>query len=129
MLHLRRSNLLDLNVLTATGRTLREVLDWWEQSRRRQASRESLIQRDDVQPDDVIMDPDSARSRGLTSTVCFPVGNVCPEGSVIKATAIDPTVVGDDEVYRKIGPAKVFTTERDAIAAIKGQGERVVEPG
>ena len=49
----------------------------------------------------------------------FPVGNIAPEGSVIKSTAIDPTVVDEDGVYRKTGPAKVFTTERDAIKAIK----------
>jgi dihydroxyacid dehydratase/phosphogluconate dehydratase len=29
-------------------------------------------------------------------------------------------VVGSDGVYRKVGPARVFTTERAAIAAIKG---------
>jgi xylonate dehydratase len=32
-------------------------------------------------------------------------------------------------VYRKTGPAKVFTTERAAIKAIKGEGERKVVPG
>jgi dihydroxyacid dehydratase/phosphogluconate dehydratase len=32
-------------------------------------------------------------------------------------------------VYRKIGPARVFTSEREAIAAIKGLGERKVQPG
>jgi dihydroxyacid dehydratase/phosphogluconate dehydratase len=55
----------------------------------------------------------------LTSTVTFPRGNLAPEGSVIKSTAIDPTVVDADGVYRHEGPARVFTRERDAIAAIK----------
>lgn len=54
---------------------------------------------------------------------------MCPEGSVIKATAIDPAVVDADGVYRKTGPARVFTTERDAIAAIKGQSPRPLKPG
>ncbi|NDA68353.1 MAG: YjhG/YagF family D-xylonate dehydratase, partial [Verrucomicrobia bacterium] len=40
-------------------------------------------------------------------------------GAVIKSTAIDPSVVDADGVYRKEGPAKVFTSERAAIAAIK----------
>ncbi|HTX79347.1 MAG TPA: dihydroxy-acid dehydratase, partial [Longilinea sp.] len=62
---------------------------------------------------------DRAKSRGLTSTLCFPAGNIAPEGSVIKSTAIDPTVVGDDGVYRKRGPAKVFISEQSAIRAIK----------
>ena len=65
------------------------------------------------------MSPEKAKERGLTSTVCFPVGNIAPEGSVIKSTAIDPTVVDEDGVYRNTGSARVFTAERDAIAAIK----------
>jgi dihydroxyacid dehydratase/phosphogluconate dehydratase len=32
-------------------------------------------------------------------------------------------------VYRKTGPARVFTRERDAIAAIKGQTDRPIRPG
>ncbi len=75
------------------------------------------------------MSPDAARQRGLTSTVTFPRGNICPEGSVIKSTAIDPALVDPDGVYRKTGPAKVFTTERAAIAALKGEGPKPVEPG
>jgi dihydroxyacid dehydratase/phosphogluconate dehydratase len=52
--------------------------------------------------------------------VTFPRGNLAPHGSVIKSTAIDPSVVDADGIYRKTGPAKVFTTEKAAIAAIKG---------
>ena len=129
MLHLREMGLLELGVLTAAGCTLGEVLDWWKQSPRRAAVRRLLQERDGVDPDEVIIPPAEARQRGLTSTVCFPIGNVCPEGAVIKATAIDPAVVDADGVYRKLGPARVFTTEREAIAAIKGQGTRSVKPG
>ena len=75
------------------------------------------------------MSPERAREQGLTSTVTFPRGNLAPIGSVIKSTAIDPSVVDADGVYRKTGPARVFTRERDAIAAIKGQGERPIRPG
>ena len=32
------------------------------------------------------MTPERARERGLTSTMCFPRGNLAPEGSVIKST-------------------------------------------
>ncbi|MCI0791439.1 MAG: dihydroxy-acid dehydratase, partial [Chloroflexi bacterium] len=49
--------------------------------------------------------------------------NIAPEGSVIKSTAIDPSVVDDDGVYRKVGPARVFTSEREAISAIKSRDE------
>jgi xylonate dehydratase len=119
MLHLRRKGLLDTQVRTASGRTLGEVLDWWEQSERRTHVRERLREVDGVDPDDVIMDPETAQARGLTSTVVFPVGNLAPEGSVIKSTSIDPSVVDDDGIYRHTGPARVFTSEHGAITAIK----------
>jgi putative YjhG/YagF family dehydratase len=129
MLHLRNLNLLRLEALTVTGQPLGEVLAWWEKSERRQRVRQLLRDRDGIDPDNVIIPPAEARRRGLTSTVCFPTGNLCPEGSVIKATSIDPQVIDADGVYRKTGPARVFTTERAAIAAIKGQGERPIKPG
>lgn len=130
MLHLRRLGLLHLDCMTATGKTLGENLDIWEKSERRSRLREVLRAKDGVDPDDVILSPERAVERGLTSTVCFPVGNLAPEGSVIKATAIDPSVVGPDGIYRKRGPAKVFTTEKEAIAAIKGTNPaKQVEPG
>ena len=127
MLHLRRMGLLDTSVLTVTGQTLGENLDWWEDSERRTRVRSYLREVTRVNPDNVILEPDAARSRGLTSTVCFPRGNLAPEGSVIKSTAIDPTVVDDDGVYRNVGLARVFRSERDAITAIKSRddGERI----
>ncbi len=122
MLHLRRMGVLDTSVLTATGATLGENLDWWETSARRRRFRELLHELDGVDPDDVILAPERARERGLTNTMIFPRGNLAPEGSVIKSTAIDPSVVGADGVFRQEGPAKVFVRERDAIAAIKHGG-------
>jgi putative YjhG/YagF family dehydratase len=129
MLHLRRLGLLDVSVLTVTGEPLDRLLDWWEGSERRRALRARLRAADGVEPDDVIMDPERARARGLTSTVTFPRGNLAPEGSVIKSTAIDPSVVDADGVYRKLGPARVFTRERDAIAAIKDRGPDGIKAG
>ena len=119
MLHLREFGLLDLSALTVTGRTLGENLAAWEKSERRARFKEILLEQDGVRAEDVIMSPDQARARGLTSTVTFPRGNIAPEGSVIKSTAIDPTVVDADGVYRKEGPARVFVSEKEAIAAIK----------
>ncbi|MFW5940915.1 MAG: YjhG/YagF family D-xylonate dehydratase [Chloroflexota bacterium] len=129
MLHLRDLGLLRLEALTAHGRPLGEMLDAWERSERRRRLRQRLVEEDGVDPDDVIMDPATARSRGLTSTVCFPTGNLAPQGSVVKSTAIDPSLVDDDGVYRKTGPARVFSSEREAIRAIKGLGDRTVAPG
>lgn len=129
MLHLRALGLLKLEALTVSGRTLGDVLEWWEKSERRARLKELLMARDGVDPDTVVMAPEAARARGLTSTVTFPVGNVCPEGSVIKSTAIDRSVVDADGVYRKVGPARVFTSERDAIAAVKGRSGKPIQEG
>jgi putative YjhG/YagF family dehydratase len=128
MLHLRRMGLLNLDVLTVTGAKLGAVLDWWEASDRRRAARARLQEADHVDPNRVIMDADAAHANGLASTVVFPGGNIAPEGSLIKATAIDPTVVDDDNVYRHRGPARVFVSEHDAIAAIKATDDRAIKP-
>jgi len=136
MLHLRALGLLRLDALTITGKSLGENLEEWDRSERRARLRERLREQDGVDPDDVILSPDCAKTRGLTSTVTFPRGNLCPEGAVIKSTSIDPSVVDADGVYRKIGPARVFTSERAAITAIKAshttgvsQSSSAVAPG
>ena len=130
MLHLSAAGLLDTTVKTVSGETLDACLDWWKASERRSMLRKRLKELDGIDADEVIMAPDLARSRGLTSTVCFPVGNLAPEGSVIKSTAIDPSLIGGDGVYRHCGPARVFTTEEAAIGAIKtgkiGHGDVIV---
>jgi len=119
LLHLRAAGLLDTSAMTAAGVTLGECLDWWKQSERRQAVKKNLKERDGIDADAVIFSPDRARAAGLTSTVCFPAGNLAPEGSVVKSTAIDPALIGEDGVFLHRGPARVFTAEADAIAAIK----------
>jgi putative YjhG/YagF family dehydratase len=129
MLHLSREGLLDERCLTAAGEPLGRVLDWWGRSSLRTQLRERLQQSDDIAPDEVIMSPERAANQGLTSTVTFPCGNLAPEGSVIKSTAIDPDVVSADGVFRAVCNARVFTTEREAIAAIKGQAAEPIRPG
>ena len=129
MRHLRQMGLLHSDVLTATGDTLATTLDWWEGSARRRDARARLASGAAISPDDVIMSPDAARRAGLASTVVFPVGNLAPEGSVIKSTAIDASVVDADHVYRHTGPARVFADERDAIHAVKGGNDRPIKPG
>ena len=129
MLYLRKLGLLETDALTISGGTLGENLDWWEGSERRVRLRQALRDQDGVDPDNVIMDPGRARARGLTSTVCFPTGNIAPEGSVVKSTAIDTSVVDEDGIYRITGPVKVFTTERAAAAALKDSGPKGVKPG
>jgi putative YjhG/YagF family dehydratase len=129
MLHLRKMGLLNTETLTAAGEKLSTVLDWWENSARRQAIKLRLDQTDHTNPDQIIMDPDTARQNGLTSTMVFPVGNIAPQGSVIKSTAIDPSIVNDDGIYHHRGPARVFVSEKGAIAAIKGLSDHPVKSG
>jgi putative YjhG/YagF family dehydratase len=119
MLHLRRAGLLDTSVTTVSGETLDANLDWWEASERRRMLRDRLRELDGFDPDEVIYSPDRAHARGLTATVCFPVGNLAPEGCVVKSTSIDPSIVDADGVFRHTGPARVFITEAAAIDAIK----------
>jgi xylonate dehydratase len=130
MLHLRDAGLLDTSVLTVSGTSLDENLNWWEASARRRLLKQRLKELDGIDAGDVIMSPDTAKKRGLTATVCFPVGNLAPEGSVIKSTAIDASLVDEDGRYRHVGPARVFVSEKGAIEAIKhgliGHGDVIV---
>jgi putative YjhG/YagF family dehydratase len=121
MLHLREAGLLNTRVRTVSGESLDVCLDWWASSSRRRRLKEELAHRDAIDADDVIMGASRARKAGLSPTVCFPVGNLAPEGSVVKSTAIDPSVVDVDNVYRKRATARVYTTEQAAIAAIKNR--------
>jgi len=119
MMHLRNMGLLHLDVLTGAGKPLGEILHWWESSERRTRLHEILMREDNIPADDVIMSSDKARQRGMTSTMTFPRGNLAPEGSVVKSTAIDPSLIDDEGIFRMEGPARVFTGEQEAIAAVK----------
>ena len=127
MLHLREMGLLHLDVMTVTGKTLGDNLSWWEQSRRRQELKARLQQTDGVDAADVIMSPDKAEQAGLTATLVFPTGNICPDGSVIKATAIDSKLCPGN-VFSGRFRARVFVTEDDAIRAIKSTGDDRINP-
>jgi putative YjhG/YagF family dehydratase len=129
MWHLRELGIAKCECKTVTGMTWNQILDRWKDSPRRRAMREILKARDGVDPDQVIIPPSSAKRMGMTSTVCFPKGNIAPEGSVIKSTAIDPSVIDPDGVYRKLGPARVFTSEKQAVAAAKGQHPNPLKAG
>lgn len=126
MLKLRDLGLLHEDVMTVTGQTLGENLDWWENSERRAQCRKHLEETTGVSPDEIIMTPEAAKGRGMTSTVTFPKGNIAPDGSVVKSTAIDPRAIDDDGVYRHTAKAKVYRSEKAAIKAIK---EHEVQPG
>lgn len=122
MLHLRRLGLLEESALTVTGQTVKENLDWWEHSQRRQDVRRRLIETDGIDPDEVILPPAKAKQQGMASTVTFPTGNLAPEGAIVKSAGIDPSRLDEQGIFRHTGRAKVFTREKDAIQAIKAGG-------
>lgn len=117
MLKLRE--FLDLDVLTVSGQTLGENLEWWEKSERRKQVRERLFEIDGIDPDQVIR----SLADGLPSTVTFPEGNLAPQGSVVKSTAIDPSMIDENGIYLIEGRARVFGSEAAAITAVKSQGD------
>nr|WP_144921061.1 YjhG/YagF family D-xylonate dehydratase [Paenibacillus bovis] len=119
MLELRKLGLLYEDVMTVTGKTLGENLDWWEQSDRRKKMKDRLLLADHIRADEVIMSKEKARKKGLTSTITFPTGNIAPEGSIIKSTSIDSEKIDEDGIFYHKGKAKVFTSERDGIEAIR----------
>ena len=129
MLHLAELGLVELEALTVAGVTWGEALNWWRTSARRARLAARLRAQDGVEPTDVILAPDEAHRRGLTSTVCFPRGNLAPGGAVVKSTAIDAALLDAAGVYRHTGPARVFTREVDAVAAIKATRGAAVRPG
>ncbi len=129
MLHLREMGLLHLDALTVTGKTLGENLEWWESSETRKTAKQRLQDLDGINPDDVIFSPAKARAAGYSSALVFPTGNIAPDGSVIKATAIDPTLIDESNAYRHLGRARVFSRESDAIQAIKKGKDSTVSEG
>ena len=64
----------------------------------------------------------------MPRTLVFPVGNIAPDGSVVKATGMQADLFVDG-LYTHVGKARVFTSEAAAIQAIKGQGSKTLSPG
>ena len=63
-----------------------------------------------MDPDDVVCPPARARAKGLTPTVCFPQGNLAPDGSVVR-------VAIDFEVLRTI--SKIAREEYGLAGAVQ----------
>jgi xylonate dehydratase len=124
MLHLRQLGVLKLNCMTVSGATVEQNLDWWEKSERRRRFRDILKREDGVDADDVIV----SSNRHFGGTLIFPLGNFAPQGSVVKATAIDASL-WHGNVYDRIGRARIFTSEESAMAALKTSDAARIERG
>ncbi len=88
-------NLLDTSVMTCTGKTMKENL-------------ERVVNLDD----EVIRKPENAF--GKTGGIAVLKGNLAPDGCVVKRAAVAPEMLVHE------GPAKVFESEEECIAAIYG---------
>ena len=96
MKELTKKDLLDLSVMTCTGKTMGENL-------------ENIVNRDEniIRP---IENPYS-----LTGGIAVLKGNLAKDGCVVKQSAVAP------EMMKHEGPARVFDSEDEAIAAIYAQ--------
>ena len=88
-------NLLDLNTMTVTGKTIAENLA-------------GVV----VKNSDVIHPLDHPYSKTGGLAVLF--GNLAPDGCVVKQAAVAPEMLSHE------GPARVYNSEEDATAAIRG---------
>ncbi len=95
MKELEALGLLDTSVMTCTGKTLKENL-------------EGIVNLDE----EVIRKPENAF--GKTGGIAVLKGNLAPDGCVVKRAAVAP------EMLVHTGPAKVFESEEECIAAIYG---------
>ena len=96
MLHLRSLGLLHEDVMTVTGSTLKENLDWWS-IERRQRFKQLLLDQEQINADEVIMSPQ--QKRGINpSTITFPVGNIVRRFGD-QTTAIDPSMIDEQGIY------------------------------
>lgn len=92
---LEKLNLIDTSVMTCTGKTLKENL-------------EGIVNKDET----VVRTAETAFSK--TGGIAVLRGNLAPDGCVVKRSAVAP------EMLVHQGPAKVFDSEEECIAAIYG---------
>lgn len=101
-------DLLHLDALTVTGKTLGENLEDLYQSDFFQQG-EGFLQNYGLKPGDVIREAIESPERG---SIAILKGNLAPEGAVVKYSAVSR------DMLRHRGPAKVFDSEEEAHAAI-----------
>lgn len=122
MLRLADRGALRLEAPTVSGLTIGQQLEWWEGSERRARLRDRLASLDGIDPDEIIR----PAGRELGGTVTILGGNLAEGGALVKSTAIAPHLLDADGRYLAEGRARVFTSEAEAIDAIKA---RAIGPG
>jgi dihydroxy-acid dehydratase len=107
-IQLELRDMLDLNVMTATGKTLGEnISDLEKEGFFRRG--EGYLANYGLERQDVIYPID--RSQGFGSIAVLK-GNLAPEGAVVKFSAVAPDMLTHQ------GPAKVFSREEEALESI-----------
>jgi dihydroxy-acid dehydratase len=109
-------DMLDLNVMTVTGKTLGENLADIEKDGFFRRG-EGYLANYHLTREDVILARDKSMNFGSVAVL---KGNLAPQGAVIKFSAVEPDMLTHQ------GPARVFDREEDALDAILKGG---VEPG
>lgn len=102
---------LDLDVMTVTGKTLGDNLEYLHQSGFF-ARGEQELKTYSIDRRKIIYNPEDSEKFGAISIL---KGNIAPDGSVIKSAAVIP------EMKVHTGPAVVFNSEEDAHAAVIGK--------
>ena len=108
---------LDLDLPTVTGKTIRENLEDLRAAGYFRRS-EELLRAYSLAPEDIIKSPEAPVDADSGITVLH--GNLAPEGAVVKHCAMDKSM------YHFVGRARTFDTEEEAVAAIY---EDRVQPG
>ena len=131
MLHLRALGLLDRSVRDGDRRDARRRTSTGGRRASGGAACASGSATEGVDPDDVIMDADGARRRGLTgTTTVFPRRQPRARGLGHQGDGDRPVAWSMPTTSTaSAGPARVFTSEAAAIAAIKGQTQPKLSPG
>lgn len=109
-------DMLHLDVMTVTGRTLGENLEWLQKERFFERNL-GYLHNYALTRDQVIFPVKDAREKGSVAVLR---GNLAPDGAVIKYAACEP------KMREHRGLARVFDCEEDAYQAVV---ERRVEPG
>jgi len=99
---------LDLNVVTVSGKTLRENLELLEKEGFFRRG-EGYLANFKVEREDVIRKGKNSKGYGSIAVL---KGNIAPEGAVVKYSAMAPDMLTHE------GPARVFNQEEDALQAI-----------
>ena len=116
MVQMELREMLDLNVMTVTGKTLGENLEDLQRSNFFERNL-GYLHNYGLEREDVILPVDQIHEIG---SVAVMKGNIAPEGSVFKYSACVP------EQRKVTGPARVFDCEQDAYNAVV---EHKIHPG